>query len=260
MRWLKSFLSPNSGACQICRLWVIVAIVAMIGGGVTPGFAAACGPNSPGRVLRLGRRAARRLLLSATEPTYPSLAKINYIGGRVQLRATVDCQGRVKEIHVIRGQAFLAAAALSAIRRWVYRPFETQAGPAAFQTNIEVNFTLISPNLRILTLPPQPDKFLARGVRPPQLVSDPRVGGATGQVRLRVLVNKMGHVVDSSLLSGSDEELAEARGIVARWKFRPARWAHLDVPWYADINVPVRKAQSKLPESKLTPPSGVTPP
>jgi TonB family protein len=234
----------------------------MMGAGFASGATPACGPNFPTQVLRLDRREAKKLLLSGTKPSYPSLARINYIRGRVQLLATVDCQGKVQELHVIRGHPFLAAAALEAIRRWVYKPFETQGRPAAFKTLIDVNFSLVSSNLTLPNLPPQPEKFLARGVSPPELVSDQGIEGANASsVRLRVLVSKKGRVVDSTLLSGNDEELAAARTIVAHWKFRPARWGHLDVPWYTNVSVPVYETRSKTLGSKAhLPSSGFAPP
>jgi TonB family protein len=261
MRWLKLSLSPTtSGARLAYRLWIVPALLSLLGTGTASGITPACGPDFPTQLVRLNRHAAKKLLLRETKPSYPLLAKLNYIRGRVELVATVDCQGRVTEIHVIRGHPFLAAAALNAIHRWIYRPFETEAGPAAFQTLITVNFSLVGQNWTVQNLPPEADKFVARGVSPPRLVSDLGAKGAGGSdVRLRVLVSTKGHVVDSTLLSGSDEELAAARRIVARWKFQPAQWGHLDVPWYTDVSVPVQEARRKQMESNSQPSFGVTP-
>ncbi|HTV56127.1 MAG TPA: TonB family protein [Terriglobia bacterium] len=254
-------MSPTtSGASRACRRWIVPALISLLGTGAAYGITPACGPNFPTQLVRLDRHAAKKLLLRETKPSYPSLAKLNYIRGRVQLVATVDCQGRVTDIHVIRGHPFLAAAALKAIHRWIYRPFETGAGPAAFQTLITVNFSLIGQNFKVQNLPPEADKFLARGVSPPRLVSDQLTKIASGNnVRLRVLVSNKGHVVDSTLLSGSDEELAAARRIVARWKFHPAQWGHLDVPWYTEVSVPVQQVRRKQMESDTHHSSGVTP-
>jgi TonB family protein len=234
----------------------------LLGTGIASGITRACGPGFPTRVVRLDRHTAKKLLLKGTKPSYPFLAKINYIRGRVQLVATVDCQGKVKEIHVIRGHPFLAAAALKAIHRWIYRPFETEAGPAAFQTLITVNFSLIPRNSTLQNLPPEADKFLARGVSPPRLVTEQEVTGTSGNnVRLRVLVSNTGSVVDSTPLSGEHEELAAAQKIVSRWKFQPARWGHLDVPWYTDVTVPVQNTkQTQIDTNAHSSPFGITPP
>ncbi|MGH9326284.1 MAG: TonB family protein [Terriglobia bacterium] len=194
---------------------------------------------------------AHRLLLNEVRPKYPPLAQINYIHGHVRLLVTVACDGRVKSIHVLRGHPFLALAALKAIRRWVYRPFMTRSGPAEFQTMVDVNFSLVSPNLE--NFPPQPDKFVARAVQPPRVRHKAARPAAAGAVaRLRVLVDKKGHVVDSTLLSGTPAEFTAAKKVVARWNFQPARWGNLSVPWYADVNVPVQSSlRSRGPEQAV---------
>lgn len=244
MRWLKSFLSLTiSRARHEYPLWVTVVAALMISNVVARPITSSCGPNT--EVLRLDRRTAKKLLLSQIKPSYPPLAKINYIGGNVRLLVTVDCEGKVEKIHVVQGHPFLAIAALDAIRRWVYRPFETTAGPAAFQTVVDVDFSLIGANrMAILNLPPSPDKFLARAIRPPQVASSEQIKGANGSVRVRVLVSKKGRAVDFTLISGNPEEFRLAREAVAHWKFRPARWGNLDVPWYVDVSVPVHRRHS----------------
>jgi TonB family protein len=240
MRWLKSFLSPTTSTLRReYPPWLTLGFAVTLGSGAGRAVTPACGPNAAPQVLQLGRRAAKKLLLSQPKPSYPTLARINYIGGRVQLLVTVDCQGKVREIHVVRGHPFLAVAALNAIRGWVYHPFETATGPAGFQTVVDVNFSLIGPSLTTPNLPPDPAKFLARWIRPPEVVSPPQVHGADRSVRIRVLVSKKGRVVDSTPLSGTQAQFAAARKVVEHWRFHPARWGNLNVPWYMEITVPV---------------------
>ena len=261
MRWLKSFLSPTiSSGWRECRSGVVIVLALAIGSVAARAVTPTCGPNSTSQVLRLSRRAAKKLLLNATRPSYPALARINYIGGRVQLLVTIGCRGKVEEIHVVHGHPFLAVAALDAIRRWVYHPFETLTGPAAFQTVVNVNFSLIDRDFTMPSLPPQPEKFLARWVHPPMIVSSPSNPGANSRVRLRVLVTKRGRVVDSTLLSGTESQFAAARKAVARWKLRPARWGNLNVPWYMEVDVPVHEGpgpEHQALQPSRTPASGV---
>jgi TonB family protein len=200
------------------------------------------GPDE--QVLQLNPHQAKKLLLSDSRPSYPPLARINYIRGRVELLVTVDCRGKVERIHVIRGHPFLAVAALDAIRQWVYRPFETVKGPSGFQTLVNVNFSLVSPPSHgISEFPPEPEKFLARSVVPPKLLTHPHgaiEGG--GVVRVRVLVSKKGRVVDATQLSGTQIQWNALRKRVTHWQFQPARWWTLTVPWYLDVEVPTRSA------------------
>lgn len=243
MQWLKSFLSRTASAQRRCRLGLLVVLTLMMGTAPGRGATRDCGPNSTPEVLRLDRRAAKKLLLSANKPSYPALARINYIGGHVRLLVTVDCHGRVESIHVLRGHPFLAIAALDAIRRWVYHPFQTASGPAAFETLVDVDFSLVGPNFTVAKIPPEPDEFLARSVHPPHLVNKPQPKGAMASARLRVLVSKKGRVVDATLLSGSQAQFTAARKAIAHWRFRPARWGNMSVPWYVDVDVPVAKGK-----------------
>ncbi|MGH9397996.1 MAG: TonB family protein [Terriglobia bacterium] len=229
-------------------LVLIVLLCSTAAWSVTP----AC-PAGPGvKPFQVDRRTATRLLLSQARPSYPPLARINYIHGDVSLLLTVDCAGRVEEVHVVRGHPFLAVAALQAIKKWIYHPFVTRAGPAEFQTMVNVNFALLSRDFK--QLPPQPEKFLARWVRPPQPpagVKDASDGKDT--VRIRVLVNAKGRVVDSTQLSGTATQFEAAERVVSLWKFKPAHWGTLSVPWYMDVGVAVEDARQHTAGTALGP-------
>jgi len=41
-------------------------------------------------------------------------------------------------------------------------------------------------------------------------------------------------------MAGAASLIDEARDNVSHWKFRPARWGTLPVPWYFDADVPVQ--------------------
>ncbi|MGH9407747.1 MAG: TonB family protein [Terriglobia bacterium] len=216
---------------------LVLAFFGCLGSVWAAGVARPCAAAPGTAPFRLNQRSATRLLLSEPRPHYPPLARINYIRGKVAVLLTVDCAGRVMRAHVVRGHPFLAAAALQAIKKWVYRPFVTAAGPAAFQTTVKVDFSLIERNLR--SFPPEPDKFLARSVRPPRPPKHSAIPPGHPFVTVRVLVSETGLVVDCTQLSGTVAQFEEARQTVSRWRFRPARWGNLSVPWYAEARVPV---------------------
>ncbi len=237
MWWRRSF--SNRTRSDGAR-WPALAVLPAMMIFVTCGLARVCVPISSTDPFEIGPQAADRLLVSKVRPAYPPLARINYIRGHVQLLVTVDCDGKVESVHVLRGHPFLAIAALKAIRRWVYRPFVTRLGPVTFQTMVDVNFALLSPKFQ--RFPPQAEEFLARGVQPPRVPSTATpAAGEAAVVRLRVLIDKKGRVVDSTLLSGTAAQFEAAKKIVTRWKFQPARWGNLNVPWYSDVDVPLRE-------------------
>lgn len=180
---------------------------------------------------------AVKFVVKREPPEYPPLAKLNYIQGRVRVQVVVTKEGRVQEAHVVRGHPFLAVATLKAIRNWLFPPAKARPGPEEFQTLVEVKFSLRVK--KVGQLPRQPEQDLTRQVRPPEVLERPPGTASAAAVRLRLLVSSEGRVVDSQVLAGCAPCVAEARRIVAHWKFRPARWGALPVPWYLDVEVPV---------------------
>lgn len=242
MWWRKLSWNPGASGCHRCAMAAVLTVVCSL--------AAAADVTQPcvtgSAPFRLTKRQATKLLLDQERPVYPPLASINYIYGKVQLLVTVNCQGRVQQVHVLSGHPFLAVAALRAIRNWIYRPFETKRGRAAFQTRVNVNFSLLSRDIK--DFPPDPEKFLAHSVHPPQAPREAADAPEAGTVQMRVLVSAKGRAMDSVFLSGTPAQFRKARKIVAHWHFKPARWGNLAVPWYLEVGVPVDAEPSRDPE------------
>lgn len=192
---------------------------------------------SPSKVPYLDPKIAAKLVVAQERPPYPTIARINYIQGQVRVQLRVTREGKVSESHVVRGHPFLAVEALKAIRRWLYRPFKTKSGPTEFSTVVDVNFALHTKPLK--PVPSEPELDLSRQVRPPEVLERPLLTMHRASVRMRVLVNDKGTVLDSRLLTGLPQHLAAARRELGRWTFRPARWGALAVPWYLEVDIPV---------------------
>jgi TonB family protein len=206
---------------------------------VTCGAAAQCG-SSPPRPVTLNRRTATALILSQVKPEYPPLAKVNYIQGRVRLQVSVSLEGKVTTANVIEGHPFLAAAALKAVRHWLYQPFKTGAGAFPFVTLVDVNFALR--NTKINQLPPQPEEDLSRQIRPPEMLSQPPAHFPT--MHVRVLVSDQGEALDVNPVAGSSFQYDTALKFVEHCQFQPARWGRLAVPWYLNVDVPAQDEQA----------------
>lgn len=185
----------------------------------------------------LDRKVASKLLVNQVTPEYPAVAKINYIQGQVRLQLVVTPLGRVGEVHVVRGHPFLAASALKAISRWIYRPLIKGSVPTQFQTFVDVNFSLR--RRKVDELPIQPERDLTQRIRPPEILERPSSVSPTDSVRMRILVSDRGQVIDSLPVSGLPAHYEAARKGIERWTFRPAQWGALSVPWYLDVDVPV---------------------
>ncbi len=82
---------------------------------------------------------ARQNLIVFVQPDYPPLAKAARIAGIVHASIDIDENGSVKNLKLISGHPMLAPAALVAIRKWKYKPFEVGGKPAAVRTEVHVS-------------------------------------------------------------------------------------------------------------------------
>ncbi len=189
----------------------------------------------------LDSKTASRLALTQTKPEYPAIAKQNYIHGKVRLQIQVTREGRVRSAHVIHGHPFLAASALEVVRHWRYRPFSTASGPAEFSSAVEMNFTLRT--RKIEQVPRQPEQDLSRQIRPPEIIDRSPARAASGpssaSVKLRLLLDSKGQIIDVQPLAGLPSDFEVGRERVEHWRFRPAHWGSLPVPWYLEVDVPI---------------------
>jgi TonB family protein len=79
------------------------------------------------------------------QPVYPWMARNIHVSGTVRLRAIIATDGRIRELEVINGNAFLQAAAVAAVRQWRYRPTLLNGVAVEVETFITVNFVLDQP-------------------------------------------------------------------------------------------------------------------
>ncbi|HEX5412491.1 MAG TPA: TonB family protein [Terriglobia bacterium] len=197
--------------------------------------------NSQSRqVERLDSEAAAKLLIHVRRPTYPAIAKVNFVQGDVKLQITVTPEGRVSEAHVIEGQPILAMAALEAVDEWLYRPYISKGAAVPFSTEVVIQFNLHSHRYNA-QLPKDADLYLEKQIRLPEVITHPPEMPPPAGLRMKVLVGPKGEVVDATPLQASNGSEAErARKSLQFWKFRPARWGSIAVPWYITVTVQAR--------------------
>ncbi len=203
----------------------------------TAALAAEGGPAAATPPQTIPSRRATKYLIHHERPDYPSIAKLNFIQGKVRVLALVDDMGKVKEAHVVEGHPLLAVAALNSIQNWLFKPAHLRPAPASFLTFIDVNFSLLS--RRVIHIPDRPESDLGRQVHPPRVTKMGNVENPAAQIRLRVLVGTDGEVVDSFPTKAIGQNLVYARQALLQWQFRPARWGAIPVPWYLEVDVPI---------------------
>jgi protein TonB len=76
------------------------------------------------------------------EPVYPPLAIKTKQGARVILEATIDEQGYVRNVRVLRPAPLFEQAAIDAVSRWRYVPTRLNGQPVSVILTVTVNFEI----------------------------------------------------------------------------------------------------------------------
>jgi protein TonB len=104
--------------------------------------AAVAPPPAPIIRVRQGGVVKEAVVIRRVEPVYPEIAKRARIGGKVELEGVIGTDGRIRELKVLSGHPFLTAAALEAVRQWLYRPTLLNGDAVEVIAPITVTFRL----------------------------------------------------------------------------------------------------------------------
>jgi TonB family protein len=97
--------------------------------------------DAPSRI-KVGANVHAHKLIRKVDPVYPAPARAENIQGDVTVQITVDKSGQVIEATPIEGNPVLAAAAVDAVRQWVYQPTLLNGNPIEVTTMVVVPFRL----------------------------------------------------------------------------------------------------------------------
>ena len=97
---------------------------------------------APPKRIRISQGVTKGSLIQKIEPKYPPLALAARIQGQVLLKAIIGKDGEIKELELVSGHAFLAPAAITAVRQWRYRPFLLNGEPIEVETTVTVTFQI----------------------------------------------------------------------------------------------------------------------
>ena len=76
------------------------------------------------------------------DPVYPAIATATRVEGLVILEATIDGEGNVGKLRVLRSIPLLDAAAVDAVKRWKYEPTVIGGTPVSVLMTVTVKFAL----------------------------------------------------------------------------------------------------------------------
>jgi TonB family protein len=90
----------------------------------------------------IGGRVEQAVLIEQTKPIYPPLARTARVEGVVVLEGTVNVHGRVENLKMISGHPLLVDAAISAVKKWKYRPAKLNGQVIPCPVSVQVRFVL----------------------------------------------------------------------------------------------------------------------
>jgi protein TonB len=80
--------------------------------------------------------------LRQVRPDYPSEAFVKKVEGTVVLEIVIDERGRVARTRVVQSVPLLDAAAIAAVRQWIFAPAEKRGRPVAAFAIAPVSFRI----------------------------------------------------------------------------------------------------------------------
>ena len=92
--------------------------------------------------VRIGGAIREPRKLKHVSPAYPDIARQARVQGVVILECTIGPDGRITDVAVLRGIPLLDAAAVEAVKQWVYAPTLVDGVPARVIVTVTVNFKL----------------------------------------------------------------------------------------------------------------------
>jgi TonB family protein len=79
-------------------------------------------------------------VIKRVAPVYPPVARQRMMSATVVLEATVDQEGKVKDVHLVSGSPIFREAAFDAVKQWVYQPARLNGQPIEQKTTIQLTF------------------------------------------------------------------------------------------------------------------------
>jgi protein TonB len=128
-------------------------IVGGVPGGVVGGLLTLPAPPPPPQApaparhapVRIGGQISSPALVHRVNPEYPEVAMRAQVTGLVILEATVDAEGKVESVRVLRSVNLLDRAAIEAVKQWRYSPLVLNGIPEPFILTVTLIFSLPPP-------------------------------------------------------------------------------------------------------------------
>ena len=97
-------------------------------------------PHRMKKRIRVGSLVARARLLYSPSPILSPEARQGNVAEQVKLEVVIGTDGSVQDVRPLSGDPSLTAAAMDAVRTWLYSPTLLNGDPVEVLTEVDVNF------------------------------------------------------------------------------------------------------------------------
>jgi TonB family protein len=119
----------------------VLAFALVFVSGAAWGFAQNSTGNG-GQAVVVPEAEARHAVKYKVEPEYPATARQFHISGEVVAQFTVGTDGKVESVDDAKGNLVLAQAVKSALRKWVFTPFQANGKAVRVRSSMTFEFKL----------------------------------------------------------------------------------------------------------------------
>jgi protein TonB len=96
----------------------------------------------PPKIVPVGGAIREPKKLVHVAPSYPEIARLSRLEGKVTMDAIIDATGRVQSVRVLSASPLFEDAAVRAVKQWRYSPTQLNGVPVPVLMTITVVFTL----------------------------------------------------------------------------------------------------------------------
>ncbi len=198
-------------------------------------------------------------LVKGERAVYPLAAAEKQLQGQVWVRLHISETGDVNDVDVVSGDPILAQAAVSAAKKWKFKPYIKNGHSVSVLYKMPMDFAFRGnvidtpvpaqvaspePNTTPAATPPAGSADSPPGGNPAEKVKrvrvsqgvsqglllhkvqpiypdDARRNRVQGTVLLQAVIDKNGRISDLEVISGPKELTAAAIGAVQQWRYRP---------------------------------------
>jgi TonB family protein len=207
------------GNPRAAALFVFILAFFLLGG-----TAILAGANPAGQETK-GKDLENLKLIKKVEPVYPDEARKAGVEGVVILEGTIDTEGNVSKVKVLKGEhESLNKAAIEALEQWKYNPATLKGKPMPVNFTVTMKFKLDGKETEAQK-PAEgsehPGPTVIKKVNP-TYPEEARKEGIEGMVILEATIDTEGNVTKVKVLKGEIESLNKAAvEAIRQWKYEP---------------------------------------